>query len=281
VIPFFLYFRVVSTMEKYYRTNRRRWNELVDVHVRSEEYNLEGFIGGESSLHNVELEALGDVSGKKLLHLQCHFGLDTLSWARLGAEVTGVDFSENAIQLARHLSEKLRIPARFIHCNVYDLPEVHNERYDIVYTSYGVINWLHDIYQWGEIVYHFLKSEGTFFIAEFHPFLWVFDEEGIDLVVKYSYWPTLEPQYFEVEGSYADKTAVLENKGNYEWVHPLSDVLNSLIRAGLTLQEIKEYPFSVDSIYASMEIGPDGYRRFKNKEYNLPIMFSVKAVKER
>ena len=267
-------------METYYRTNRRRWNELVDVHVRSEEYNLEGFMAGESSLHSVELEALGDVSGKKLLHLQSHFGLDAISWARLGAEVTGVDFSENAIQLARHLSEKLRTPARFIHSNIYDLPEVHDELYDIVYTSYGVINWLHDIYRWGEIVSHFLRPGGTFFITEFHPFLWVFEEEGSELVVKYGYWPTPEPQFFEVEGSYADRTAVLENKGNYEWVHPFSDVLNSLIRAGLTLQEVKEYPFSVDSIYASMETDPDGYRRFKNKDYDLPIMFSVKAMKE-
>jgi len=266
-------------MEKYYRANLKRWNELVDIHARSEEYDLEGFLKGESSLHRLELEALGDVSGKKLLHLQCHFGLDTLSWARLGAEVTGVDFSENAIQLARHLAEQIRIPARFIRCNIYDLLGILDEEFDIVYTSYGVINWLHDIYGWGEIVSHYLKPGGTFFMAEFHPFLGVFEEEGSELTIRYGYWHSPEPEYFEPVGTYADREAVLKNRGNYEWAHPLSDVVNSLIRASLTLKEIKEYPYSVDEIFSIMETGSDGYRRFKRKEYQIPLMFSVKAVK--
>ena len=266
-------------MEKFYRANLKRWNELVDIHAWSEEYDLEGFLKGESSLHSPELEALGDVSGKRLLHLQCHFGLDTLSWARLGAQVTGVDFSENAIQLARHLAERLRIPARFIRCNVYDLPEFIDEEFDIVYTSYGVINWLHDVFRWGEIVSRYLSSGGTFFMAEFHPFLGVFEEEGSELLIRYPYWHSPEPDYFEPVGTYADREAVLENRGNYEWAHPLSDVVNSLIKAGLTLRELKEYPYSVDEIFSIMETGADGYRRFKRKEYQIPLMFSLKAVK--
>ena len=266
-------------MERYYRANLRRWDELVDVHLRSEEYNIRGFMEGETSLHSLELEALGDVSGRKLLHLQCHFGLDTISWARQGADVTGVDFSENAIQLARHLAERLRTPANFICSDLYDLLKVLSEEYDIVYTSYGVINWIHDITRWAEIVSHFLRPGGTFFMAEFHPLMWIFEQEGADLIVKYSYWHSDEPQFFETVGSYADRDAVLENVGNYEWAHPLGDVLNALIKAGLTLTEVKEYPFSVDEIYPNMVTGEDGYRKFKREDYQLPLMFSVKAVK--
>jgi SAM-dependent methyltransferase len=266
-------------MEKFYRTNLRYWNELVDIHAGSREYDLEGFLVGGSSLHSIELEALGDVSGKSLLHLQCHFGLDTLSWARLGAEVTGVDFSENAVQLARHLAERVRTPARFVHCNVYDLPEHLKGEFDIVYTSYGVINWLHDIERWGEIVHGYLRPGGTFFMAEFHPFMLVFDEEGGELAVRHGYWHSPEPSLVEVDGSYADRDAVLENREVYEWPHPLSDVLNSLIRAGLTLEEVNEYPFSVDEIWGNMVKGEDGYRRLSRRDYQLPLMFSVKATR--
>jgi len=158
-------------LERYYETNLRRWNELVGLHAESEEYDLEGFIAGKSSLHTVELEALGDVSGRSLLHLQCHFGLDTLSWARLGARVTGIDFSDSGIELARRIADRIGVDAEFVCCNVYDLPEHLEGEFDIVYTSYGVLCWLHDINEWARLVSNYLKPGGTFFIAEFHPFM--------------------------------------------------------------------------------------------------------------
>jgi len=266
-------------MEKYYKTNLKYWNELVDIHSKSRHYDLEGFLRGETSLHGLELEALGDVSGKSLLHLQCHFGLDTLSWARLGARVTGVDFSENAIQLARHLSRQVRVPTDFIHANVYDLPKHLDGEFDIVYTSYGVINWLHDIERWAEIVSRYLKPGGTFYMAEFHPFMWVFEQEGEDLVVRYNYWHHREPSYFEVQGSYADRDAFIENRGTYEWAHPISSIIGALLGAGLTLTEFREHPYSVDEIYSHMVTGDDGYHRFKRNDYHLPLMFSMKATK--
>jgi SAM-dependent methyltransferase len=266
-------------MKKFYKTNLKYWNELVDIHSKSKEYNLEGFLQGESSLHSIELKALGDVSDKSLLHLQCHFGLDTLSWARLGSTVTGVDFSEKGIQMARYLAQLLRIPAKFIHCNIYDLPNIHEGEYDIVYTSYGVINWLHDIKSWGEIVSHYLKPEGMFYMVEFHPFMYVFEEDGSNLIIKNRYWYNPRPLFYESESSYADRDTILENKGTYSWAHPISDILNSLIKAGLVLQEINEYPYSVDEIYSTMETGKDGYRRFTRQEYQLPLMFSVQATK--
>jgi SAM-dependent methyltransferase len=266
-------------LEKYYETNRRRWDELVDLHARSEEYDLEGFLAGKSSLHSVELEGLGDVAGKNLLHLQCHFGLDTISWARLGAKVTGVDFSESAIELAWSIAEKVGIDAEFICCNVYDLPDHLDREFDIVFTSYGAIVWLHDLDEWAGIVARYLKSGGTFFMAEFHPLMWVFDDEDPSgLNVKYGYWAGEEPEYYESSGSYAAPDAETVNRGAYNWPHPMSEVINALIGAGLTVQEIGEYPFSVDRHQmAFMEVGEDGYARLPG--YEVPLMYSVKTIK--
>ena len=127
-------------MDEYIKGNRDLWNELTPIHAQSEFYDMEGFKNGRSSmLYPIELEEMGDVSGKSLLHLQCHFGMDTLSWARLGAVVTGVDFSDKSIELARSLSEELGIEADFVCCDIYDLPENLKGEFDIVYTSGGVL----------------------------------------------------------------------------------------------------------------------------------------------
>jgi len=267
-------------LEKYYRVNLKRWNELVGLHAGSDEYDLEGFLTGRSSLHGVELEALGDVAGKTMLHLQCHFGLDTLSWARLGAKVTGVDFSDTAIELAKEIAKRIGVEAEFVCCNVYDLPDRLDGEYDIVYTSYGALCWLHDTDAWARIVSRYLKPGGTFFLAEFHPFAWVFDEKHpSELRVKYGYWQGEEPEYSEEEGSYAAPNAKLENRGSYNWAHPLSEVVNALIGTGLTIRELGEYPFSVDvHQFAFMERVGDGYSKLP--PYNIPLMYSVKATKE-
>jgi len=268
-------------LEKYYETNLKRWNELVAIHASSEEYNLEGFLNGDTSLHTLEIEALGDVDEKSLLHLQCHFGLDTLSWARLGAQVTGVDFSDTAIELARKLVIKTGLEAEFLCCNIYDLPQRLDRQFDIVYTSYGVLCWLHDMETWAQIVARFLKPQGIFFLVEFHPFMWVFDDEHpSELKIIESYWHSEEPNYYDADGSYAATNAKLENKGDYEWAHPLSMVINSLIKAGLTIIEFNEYPFSVNSQQlAFMETGEDGYARLP--DYDLPLMYSIKALKQK
>ncbi|MFW9973572.1 MAG: class I SAM-dependent methyltransferase, partial [Candidatus Odinarchaeota archaeon] len=135
---------------KFFETNLKRWNELVELNAKSRLYDLEGFKSGNSSLLRIELEELGNVMGKSLLHLQCHFGMDTLSWARLGAYVTGVDFSDKAINLARDLSKELNIPARFIQANLYDIPNILHEQFDIVFTSYGTICWLPNLAKWAQ-----------------------------------------------------------------------------------------------------------------------------------
>ncbi|UCG30700.1 MAG: class I SAM-dependent methyltransferase, partial [candidate division WOR-3 bacterium] len=167
-----------DSLKKYFEANKQLWNGLVSINKSSRMYDLDGFKKGKSSLNFIELEELGDVSGKSLLHLQCHFGMDTLSWARLGAKVTGIDFSEEAIRLARSLSKEFDIPGRFIQSNVYDAREVLSEKFDLVYTSYGVLCWLPDLAEWGRIIHHFLKEDGIFYMVEFHPVRAMFDDDG-------------------------------------------------------------------------------------------------------
>jgi SAM-dependent methyltransferase len=265
------------TTEKYYETNKARWNELVDIHARSQEYDLEDFIAGKNSLHQPELDILGDVRGKSLLHLQCHFGLDTISWARLGAKVTGVDFSDTAIELAREIARRLGVEAEFICSNVYDLPKVLNGQYDIVFTSIGVLCWLHDINEWARIVARYLKPGGTFLLVESHPLMGVFDDESEELKIRYSYWHSDEPMSWETEGTYTDEDAKITNRRSYEWQHTVSDVLNSLIKAGLRVKEIREYPYLPWRYVKKAEKGLDGCWRIPGDP--LPQMWSVEAVK--
>ncbi|MBY9000820.1 MAG: class I SAM-dependent methyltransferase [Candidatus Heimdallarchaeota archaeon] len=267
-------------MDKYFDTNLKHWNELVDVHTDKNRYNLDDFMKNPNSLHSVELDALGDVQDKTLLHLQCHFGMDSLSWAKLGAKVTAMDFSDKGIEFATFLSEKLMIPARFICSNIYDLPDVLDEKFDIVYTSYGALYWLPDIPTWAKIVSNFVKEGGIFFIAEFHPFSGVFDDDNkIDLIVRYPYFDIGEPMYFDEDGSYADPSAKLRNTETYGWSHSLSMIINSLIDSGLTIQRFDEFPFSVDCLSQQMVKSKDGFYRLSEPVQEIPLMFSIKATK--
>ena len=208
----------IMPMDPYRPANQKMWDEFARVHASSNFYGVDEFKRGGSSLNSLVLSEMGEVSGKSLLHLQCHFGLDTLSWAREGAQVTGMDFSPEGIRIACELSEELGIPARFICCDLYDLPDRLEETFDRVFTSYGVLCWLPDIPRWAQIVGHFLKPGGVFYIAEFHPFSNVFKNEGNEtgLEVAYPYF-TDEPIEFPVEGSYADPEAKIEQPVEYEW----------------------------------------------------------------
>jgi len=147
-------------LERYYETNRKTWNDKVAVHTQSKFYNLDGFVSGATSLNSYELNALGDVSGKSLLHLQCHFGQDTLSWARMGAHCTGIDISDVGIAFAKALSNQINIPATFVCCNVLDTSQQVKTTFDIVYTSYGTIGWLPDLKPWGSMIAERLKKGG-------------------------------------------------------------------------------------------------------------------------
>jgi SAM-dependent methyltransferase len=266
-------------MNDYTRANLDHWNELVSIHAQSKFYDLQSFKAGNSTLKSIEMEELGDVAGKSLLHLQCHFGLDTLSWARQGAQVTGADFSDQAIALAQSLSQELEIKANFVCSNLYDLPDVLSGEFDIVYTSYGVLCWLSDLGRWGKIIAHFLKLGGVFYIVEFHPFTNVFDNEDgtTDLRVAYPYF-SAEPLRWESDGSYADLGAPVQHRVTYEWFHSLGDILNALISAGLRIEFLHEFPACAYRSFPFMEQDADHWWRLKGGD-TIPLMFSLKATK--
>ncbi|MFX1501432.1 MAG: class I SAM-dependent methyltransferase [Promethearchaeota archaeon] len=267
-------------IDDFFKINLKRWNELVEINAKSKSYDLEGFKSGKTSLYSIELKELGDVKGKSLLHLQCHFGMDTLSWARLGAKVTGIDFSDKAINLAKKLSKELNIPARFILSNLYDIPKILNEKFDIVFTSYGVICWLPDIIKWAKIISDFLKEGGIFYIIENHPFGLLIDEHQKAFRVGYNYFSEGKPIYFNEDGAYADPSAKLKNRESYDWIHSMSSIVNALIDANLEIEFLHEFPFTFFNIHPDMRRREDGYWEFTDLEFSVPMMFSIKCHKK-
>ena len=267
-------------MDRYLRANRRLWDAWTDLHARSAYYDVEGFRAGRSSLQAIEREELGDVAGKSLLHLQCHFGLDTLSWARLGATATGVDFSGRAIATARALAAELALPDRFLQSDIYGLPSVLQGQFDIAFTSYGVLFWLSDLRRWAEVIAHFLKPGGVFYIVEFHPFANVFAAAGVaDLQPAYPYFPGPGPLRFETRGSYAEPAA--DYRGvEYGWDHPLGEIVSAVLAAGMRLEFLHEFPDCGYQRFSFLEQGADGRWRLPDRLAGmLPLLFSLKATR--
>lgn len=269
-----------QTMDTYLETNQLHWNDVTPQHVASESYDVASFKAGQNTLHSVEIDELGDVAGKSLLHLQCHFGVDTLSWARLGADVTGVDFAGEAIATARSLASELGMSARFVCSNIYDLPKALDGQFDIVFTSYGVLAWLPDLTKWAEVITHFLKPGGVFYIAESHPFGDIFEStsETGDLAWTNPYFNKPEPESYECDCTYAG--AKPTQTTCYEWSHSLGEVINVLIGAGLRIEHVHEFPFCMYRRFACMTKGADGWWRLPEAYGDMPMLFSIKAVKE-
>jgi SAM-dependent methyltransferase len=266
-------------VDQYQQANLALWNEWAEINAKSKSYDLEGFKAGKNRLKSIELEEVGDVRGKTLLHLQCHFGLDTLSWARRGASVTGVDFSDKAIALAQAIGQEVGLDARFIRSDLYELPNILSGQFDVVFTSYGVLCWLRDLKRWAEIIAHFLKPGGVFYIAEIHPFLYVFDDEDpAELRVKYSYFHQPEPTEWQVSGSYADREAKVNQPVDYEWTHSLGEIVSALAAAGLKIEFLHEFDRTVDRTLMCMEQDAEGWWRLKGQP-GLPLVFSIRAVK--
>jgi SAM-dependent methyltransferase len=252
---------------------------MTPIHVRSNTYAVDEFKKVKDSLHEIEVRELGDVSGKSLLHLQCHFGLDSLSWAVRGAKVTGTDFSNKAIVYAKTLSQEIGVPAAFLCCNIYELDKHLEGTYDIVYTSYGVLAWLPDIENWARIVNHFVKPGGIFYIVEFHPFAHVFADENVDdLKVHYPYFQNEKPLYFPPGSTYADRNSLLENP-SYEWHHTMGDIVNALVDHDFSIQFLHEYPFSVYRGFPFLVKGEDDKWYLPDKRKDVPLMFSLMAEK--
>jgi SAM-dependent methyltransferase len=259
----------------YFNTNKDTWNKKVKAHVEGDFYNLELFKKGESSLNAYEKIALPNVKGKSLLHLQCHFGQDTLSWNRLGAHCVGVDISDEAIRFAKELNQELNLSSKFVCCNVLDTSKHVNDIFDIVYTSYGVIGWLPDLKPWGKIIAERLKKGGTFYMVEFHPIVWMFDYLEGKALLKYGYMQD-EVIYEEFEGTYANATSKMISK-EYGWNHGLSEVVNALIEAGLQIDYLNEYDESPYNVLPDLVKTKSGNYITKDKLY--PLIFEIKATK--
>ena len=259
----------------YFKVNKATWNKKVSIHSQSEMYNMEAFKSGQSSLMPYELKALGDVSGKSLLHLQCHFGQDTLSWSRMGAKCIGIDLSDEGIKLAKQLNAELGLDAEFVCCNVLDTSKHVSKTFDIVFTSYGVIGWLPDLKPWARMIAERLNVGGVFYMVEFHPIIWMFDYVDGESKMRYHYNQD-EVIYEEYEGTYADNSSNMVSK-EYGWNHGLSEVINSLIEAGLQIEYLNEYDESPYDVFPDLVKQDNGMYRMKNQLF--PMLFEIKATK--
>ena len=268
---------------QYEAANRRHWNEVTLVHVAAEEfYGLEAFKRGETPLCRDEIEEVGPVEGKSLLHLQCHFGMDTLAWARLGARVTGVDISDASIERARKLAEELAIhDARFIRCNVYDLPEHLDEQFDVIYTGRGALVWLKDLNEWAKIVARYMKPGGILYLMDSHPALDLFwNPVDGKLVLDGSYFHKEEPDRSPPgEKDYANANYVEETE-DFGWRWPIQDILMALIDAGLELESFREYDRFFCQVFPGMVREEEFWWTLPGYEGKVPMTFSLCARKK-
>ena len=267
----------------YLAENQGLWDEWTAIHETSAFYDLDGFRAGGIRIRPYELEDIGSVVDQSVLHLQCHFGIDTLSFARLGARVTGADFSPAAIDLAGRLAVELGFPeARFIRSRLDELPDVLDEQFDLVYTSRGVLGWLPDIRVWARVVARFVKPGGRFYITEIHPVANVFENEGVqpgELDLRYPYWEHRDPLSFPVQGSYADPTAEVKATTEHGWDHGLGEIVTALIDAGLEIRSLREYPFVEWKLDFLEERGDDRWYLPGELDERLPLFFSLLATK--
>jgi len=276
--------RDAQTRDDLVGANRELWEGWTELHVPSEFYDVAGFLEGRDSLDAVEVEgvqgAIGDVKGRSLLHLQCHFGLDTLSWARRGARVTGIDFSQKALGHARRLARELGIAARFLEADVTDTAAViaalAGDRFDVVFTSHGTISWLPDLRPWADTVAAALAPGGTFFIADSHPFTWMFDETTEpELRFRFDYFDRSALRW-EEKGSYAVPDGDFAGV-SYSWQHGLEEIVGSLTEAGLTVTSLREYPHLAWRWFPWMVKDEEGYRLPEHMP-RIPLMFSLTAT---
>src|SRR5262245_836778 len=262
--------------------NRRNWDERVAVHRadRTGFYDVAGFHAGGDVLGPIESAEIGDVAGKRLLHLQCHFGLDTLSLARRGARVTGVDFSPAAIANARELAAAAELSARFVECNVYDARAALPETFDIVYSSWGAIFWLNDIHRWAGIVAASLRPGGFVYLAEGHPFAMMLEEEGGRLYCHFP-WRSApdEPISEDSPTTYTGDNHVFVNTKSYSWNHALSDILGGLLDSGLRIDFLHEHEAVPWPIYRGAVQGEDRMFRLPEGYPRVALAFSLRASK--
>ena len=278
----------MSSLDPYREANRARWDETVAVHAASEFYGVDRFLAGESTLLPLDLEEVGDVSGKSLLHLQCHFGLDTLSWARLGAEVVGVDFAPSAVETGREIAARAGLNAEFVESELYASPEVLADRlgtFDFVYVNLGALCWLPDVAGWANVCSSFLRDGGTFYVRDVHPMTWCLDDEVADgeLVLRHSYFEQQEPVHWAGDDDYADRSAKFTHRDAYEWNHGIGEIVTAVVNSGCNIDFLHEQDWTVYRALPWMVEEERGIFRLPLRDGEtdprLPLMLSLRATK--
>ncbi len=262
-------------MNEFVRANHALWNDWTTHDTQSAHHrDVETARAGGLTLRSIERDELGDVRGKSLLHLECNMGSDTLSWARLGAHVTGVDIADTAIAQAQALATETGLPARFLRSDLYALPEALDERFDIVVTSYGVLCWLPDVTRWAEIVARYVRPGGVFLLVDAHPATNALAQERHDTTGT----------RFAVAAPYAHTSApLIEASGEttvYLWSYGLGEVVTALVEAGLRIERLREYPYTWWQRFPALVQGADGWWRWPTNENSLPLLFSLRATKQ-
>lgn len=255
---------------KWVEINKALWNKKTDLHIQSEFYDQSSFIEGRNSLHAIELDILGNIDGLNVLHLQCHFGQDTMSLSRMGANATGVDLSDVSIANAQSIAADLGLSTQFICCNVYDIDQHLTDQYDIIFASYGTIGWLPDMHRYFSLVKQFLKSGGRFILVEFHPFMWIWDEHFSH--IEYSYF-NREPIITETESSYTDKSEHETHK-EVGWNHDFGELFQAIKTSELQVSDFNEYDFSPYECFNNM-VEIDGGFQLKGWEGKIPMLYSL------
>ena len=269
--------KMINDYTKYFEINKAWWDAKTPIHIDSEFYDMDSFKKGANTLKNIELSELPDVNGKKILHAQCHFGQDTLSLERMGAMCTGIDLSGEAITSAKKIRDELGLKSRFVECNIYDLDQHLDDLYDMVFTSYGILGWLPDLDKWAQLLADRLKPGAMFYIAEFHPVLYMFDWGKKRLA--YNYFNQGEPIIEMVEGTYVDRNSDIKMEECF-WQHSMSEVIGALLNAGLIIRRFNEYDYSPYNCFENME--ELGEERFVYRQNGIavPHVFTISAYKE-
>jgi SAM-dependent methyltransferase len=259
----------------WFSLNRASWNARTPVHLTSRFYDLAAFKAGACSLREIELAQVGDVTDRDLLHLQCHFGQDTLSWARRGARVTGLDLSDASVDAARALAAELALDARFVQANVFDAPEaLGGATFDVVFTSYGVLGWLPRLAPWARAVAACLRPGGVFHLVEFHPAVWMWDDAFER--VAYAYDAPDEPIVSEQTGTYADRDAAVQIR-DVGFNHGLGSVVSALLDVGLRVEHLREYNWSPYDVLPDMEEVSPGRFQMRRFGAKLPLVYGLVA----
>jgi SAM-dependent methyltransferase len=271
-------------METYFDTNRQNWDDRAAIHFRDEAggYRIREFLAGADNLHDIENRELGDVSGKHIAHLQCHIGIDTLCLARRGASCVGLDFSPVSIAAARDLQQRTKLDASFVEGNVYDARSLIEGHFDLVYVTWGAIGWLPDIARWAKVVASLLKPGGTLYLLEGHPSLFVADEKSPGLCPAFDWrTPQDKPITMNEDTTYTGDITKVAHTTTHEWNHPLGDIINAVIGAGLRLDFLNEHE-QLAWQFAPIMVPIDGKRRMWELPEGfprLPLSFSLGATK--